>query len=221
MAKPLKVRIGLGTAVQKDESEVRWLISYSDFMMQLVCLFILLYSVSSIDKGKAALVAAYYRAALGLGEPPVREKPGEGDKLQVGDRPLVGGRVGAADVPPGVEYRVQATPSGRLVTFSQPIFQTGSAALAPEVRLALDRAVRDFRPYVGEVAVTAHAGGPPGDALDGDVLRLAQARARAVWEHVTREGFEGALDPRFMTATGRVTTRESEARRVEILLRAT
>jgi flagellar motor protein MotB len=31
--------------------------SYSDFMMQLVCLFILLYSVSSIDTSKAVPLA--------------------------------------------------------------------------------------------------------------------------------------------------------------------
>jgi flagellar motor protein MotB len=46
--------LGGGRAVGKDESQVRWLISYSDFMMQLVCLFVLLYSVSSLDKGKTA-----------------------------------------------------------------------------------------------------------------------------------------------------------------------
>ena len=42
-AKPRKIVIGLPRAAEKDESEVRWLISYSDFMMQLVCLFILLF----------------------------------------------------------------------------------------------------------------------------------------------------------------------------------
>jgi len=43
MAKPRKIVIGAPRSGEKDESEVRWLISYSDFMMQLVCLFILLY----------------------------------------------------------------------------------------------------------------------------------------------------------------------------------
>ena len=47
----------------RDESEVRWLISYSDFMMQLVCLFILLYSVSTMDPAKASAVARVARNA--------------------------------------------------------------------------------------------------------------------------------------------------------------
>jgi chemotaxis protein MotB len=52
----------------KNESEVRWLMSYSDFMMQLVCLFILLYSVSSVDTSKAVPLAQAWRDETGLGE---------------------------------------------------------------------------------------------------------------------------------------------------------
>jgi flagellar motor protein MotB len=55
-------------APEKDESEVRWLMSYSDFMMQLVCLFILLYSVSSVDTSKAVSLAQAWRDETGLGE---------------------------------------------------------------------------------------------------------------------------------------------------------
>ena len=43
MAKPRKLVLGVPPTREKDDSEVRWLMSYSDFMMQLVCLFILLY----------------------------------------------------------------------------------------------------------------------------------------------------------------------------------
>ncbi|MFN3486140.1 MAG: flagellar motor protein MotB, partial [Planctomycetota bacterium] len=46
MARPLKLRVGSGPA--RDETEVRWLISYSDFMMQLVCLFLLLYAATAL-----------------------------------------------------------------------------------------------------------------------------------------------------------------------------
>src|SRR6185295_19445567 len=41
MARLRKIVVGAPRPSEKDESEVRWLISYSDFMMQLVCLFIL------------------------------------------------------------------------------------------------------------------------------------------------------------------------------------
>src|SRR5687767_4398175 len=56
------------TVPEKDETEVRWLMSYSDFMMQLVCLFILLYSVSSIDTSKAVPLAQAWRDEVGISE---------------------------------------------------------------------------------------------------------------------------------------------------------
>lgn len=59
---------GSSASKEKDESEVRWLMSYSDFMMQLVCLFILLYSVSSVDTSKAVPLAQAWRDEAGLGE---------------------------------------------------------------------------------------------------------------------------------------------------------
>src|SRR6185503_4788106 len=107
MAKPRKLVIGAPRSGEKDESEVRWLISYSDFMMQLVCLFILLYSVSFFDKGRMARIAAAYRASVGLGDLAALETKSLGDRLAVGDRPLLGGDLGGGDVPKGVLFRVE------------------------------------------------------------------------------------------------------------------
>jgi flagellar motor protein MotB len=205
--------------VEKDESEVRWLISYSDFMMQLVCLFILLYSVANIDAGKAAQVAAYYRASIGLGDPPVHEKPAPGEKVSVGERPLVGGEVAGADVPADVRHSVQEVPGGWLVTFSEPLFESGSADLPPRVAEALERITAPLRPFVGDVHVTGTAGPDPADALGGDALRLAQARAQAVAERLAREGLSAAFDPRFTVPAGRTTEDAEDSRRARILLK--
>jgi flagellar motor protein MotB len=214
-----KIEVGRGPQLQKDESEVRWLISYSDFMMQLVCLFILLYSVSTHDRGKADLVAGYWRAAVGLGERPLHDQPPDGPHLQVGDAPPAGGRGGPGDVPSAIPHRIRQVRAGWLITFDRPLFETGSPALAAEVRETLDQVALELGAYGGQVEVTAAAGDPPGDVLEGDALKLAQARARAVWEHLSRNGFEGALDPRFMSAAGRQAVEEGEGRRIEILLK--
>ena len=112
MAKLRKLVIGAPRTGEKDETEVRWLISYSDFMMQLVCLFILLYSVSSLDKGRMARVAAAYRASVGIGEAAAYESRSAGDKLAVGDRSLIGGALGGGDLLPGLLYRVETVPGG-------------------------------------------------------------------------------------------------------------
>jgi len=218
VAKPKKISLGGGHAVEKDESEVRWLISYSDFMMQLVCLFILLYSVSSLDKGKMALVSAYYRASIGLGEPPIQEPPSKGAHLAVGDRPLVGAPDGRAEVPPDVNYKVDPVPGGWMVRFDTRVFEPGSAVLSPAVRASLDAIATRFRSYAGTTFVTGFAAPKPDDAVEEAPMKLAQARAEAVVFHLSREGFAGALDPRFLQAAGKVTV-PAEARRFEIFVR--
>jgi chemotaxis protein MotB len=220
MAKPKKLAIGGGHAVEKDESEVRWLISYSDFMMQLVCLFILLYSVSSLDKGKMALVAAYYRASIGLGEPPVHEPPSKGPHLSVGDRPLVGGRQGQGDLPHDATFRVQEVPGGWAVAFDEPLFEPGSSALSERARRALEALGRRFRPYAGMMYVTGYAGGVPPDGAGESALKLAQARALAAAAVLTREGSPESLDPRFLEVAGRETSEEAQSRRLRLYIRA-
>src|SRR5579862_4575938 len=126
MAKLRKIIIGAPRPGEKDESEVRWLISYSDFMMQLVCLFILLYSVSSLDKGRMALVAAAYRASVGIGEVAAYEARSSGDRLAVGDRSLIAGPLGGGDLPSGLKYDIESAPGGIRIVLEAALFQAGS-----------------------------------------------------------------------------------------------
>jgi flagellar motor protein MotB len=186
-------------------------------MMQLVCLFILLYSVSSLDKDKMALVAAYYRASVGLGEPPIHEPASQGRNLAVGDRPLVGGRGGRTEIPPDVQYKVDSVPGGWMVHFDRPIFEPGSAVLAPGIARQIDTIAERFRAYAGQAFVTATAAPEPVDGMDTDPMKLAQARAEAVAARLTRDGAPGAFDPRFLQASGKVVA-AADSRRAEIFV---
>jgi flagellar motor protein MotB len=208
MAKPLKIVIGAPRSADKDESEVRWLISYSDFMMQLVCLFILLYSVSSLDKGRMAQVAAAYRASVGIGEVAAYETRSLGDKLAVGDRSLLGGDLGGGDLPHGLRYRVDEIPGGYRMAFEAPVFDEGEAELSEEGGKALDGIARVLGAYAGLIRVT----GTGSDASDGDPLRLSIARARAAAVRLERAG----LDPRFIASAAGTG---GEPRRILIDLR--
>jgi flagellar motor protein MotB len=208
MAKPLKIVIGARRSGEKDESEVRWLISYSDFMMQLVCLFILLYSVSSLDKGRMARVAAAYRASVGIGDVAAYETRTSGDKLAVGDRSLLGGALGGGDLPQGLRYHVDKVPGGYRVAFDEAIFEAGAAELSDAGGKALDGVARVLGAYAGLIRVT----GAGEDATDGDALQLSISRARAA---AVRLGHAG-LDPRFIASAGGAG---GEPRRVVIDLR--
>lgn len=195
MAKLRKIVVGASRAGEKDESEVRWLISYSDFMMQLVCLFILLYSVSSLDKGRMARVAAAYRASVGIGEVVQYDGRSSGDKLSVGDRSLIGGALGGGDLPPGLRYEVEPVPGGFRIAFQGFLFASGSAELDAKGQEAVDAAARVLRAYAGQAKVTGSGDAGP----DAEALPLAIARARTVADRLERAG----LDPRFLTAAGR------------------
>ena len=195
MAKPRKLVLGVPPTREKDDSEVRWLMSYSDFMMQLVCLFILLYSVSSLDRGRMSRVAAAYRASLGMGELAAQETRSFGDKLAIGDRSLLGGELGGGDLPRDLRYRIEPVAGGFRAAFDAAVFEPGNATLTAPGGDALDASVRVLRAYAGRIVVTASGE----DAPDGDPIRLALARARAVVDRLTRAG----LDPRFLTTAGR------------------
>ena len=211
MAKLRKLVLGAPRTGEKDESEVRWLISYSDFMMQLVCLFILLYSVSFFDKGRMARVAGAYRASVGLGDVAAHETKSKGDHLAVGDRPLLGGELGGGDVPKDVRFRIEPVPGGWRVAFDVPVFEAGSAALTSAGSDALDASARVLRAYAGRTVVTAVGE----DAPEADPLRLALARAAAVAGRLTRAG----VDPRFLTTSGQPLRRGADSQRVTIDLR--
>lgn len=195
MAKPRKLALGAPRGGDRDESEVRWLISYSDFMMQLVCLFILLYSVSSLDRGRMARVAAAYRASVGLGELAAQESKSSGDKLAVGDRALLGGTLPGGDLPKDLRYRIETVPGGLRLTFDARVFDAGSEEPSELGGKALDAAARVLRAYAGAVVVTASAD----DARDADPLRLALARAQSAAARLVKAGVDG----RFVTAAGR------------------
>src|SRR5438093_12697644 len=106
--------LGGHPAREKDESEVRWLISYSDFMMQLVCLFILLFSVSAMDKGKTQAIAQAWRQQVGIEPVPAEIGRASWRERAVGDRPVVPVDQGRADIPAGVRVEVGQVPGGRM-----------------------------------------------------------------------------------------------------------
>ncbi len=204
---------------EADESSVRWLISYSDFMMQLVCLFILLYSVSNMEQGKMSAMVSHYRAHIGLGESPtVPKAPPEG-KPAVSDRSLLGGQLAMGEVPPGLRFQVREVGEGLRVEFDEPIFEVGSFTLSPRAQAVLDDVARTLRSYVGVVSVTGYAASDPADTIEGDAMKLAQTRAEEVAARFTREGFRYALDPRSILSGGSGAAEAAQERRVGIILR--
>src|SRR5579862_8105692 len=195
-----------GAAVRrdKDESEVRWLMSYSDFMMQLVCLFILLYSVSSVDTSKAVPLAQAWRDEVGLGE--VR-LPSTGSKPNV---PLTSVdlnivihelRIMAGRHPGGGSLRLVRSTDGFTLGMGYEMFDRDSDQLNPQGLQAaalMGDLLEPLRERTLSVEIVGHASADEGEALD-----LSLNRAAAMLKRISRPVAPHRVDGIALVAAGR------------------
>ena len=189
---------------EKDESEVRWLISYSDFMMQLVCLFILLYSVSSVDTSKAVPLAQAWRDEAGLGD--VR-LPSFGKKRNV---PLTSVdlnvvihelQIMAGRRPGGGSLRLVRAADGFTLRLAYPMFDRGSDRLNPQGIQAADlmaELLTTLRERLASVDAVGHA-----SADEEGAMYRSLGRAAAVVDRLTRADAPHRLDGVALVAAGR------------------
>jgi len=207
-------RHGHGTgghpAPEKDESEVRWLISYSDFMMQLVCLFILLYSVSATDAGKTSPIAQSWREQVGL-EPinamseSMRESsiPLTMEKLPAVLKDM---QVVLSRYPEGGQIRITPTADGFKLHLFYEMFEEGSGTPSRQGLRILDLAALILKPYerrVKSLEVVGHTASDDADREGGSALRLSLTRAREAYRHVTSKDCLHPLDAGLLMAGGR------------------
>jgi chemotaxis protein MotB len=197
-------------APEKDESEVRWLISYSDFMMQLVCLFILLYSVSATDAGKTTAIAQSWREEQGLQPIAVPSDPARGDSipLTVSMLPSTLKEIQTivSRYPEGGQIRITPAADGFRLQIVHELFEEGSSALTKSGERYLDLAAQVLHPYqygVRSMEIVGHTATGDSEREDGSALRLALARSRAAVRWVTRTGLPSRLDALRLGAAGR------------------
>ncbi len=195
---------GFARAPEKDESEIRWLMSYSDFMMQLVCLFILLYSVSSVDTSKAVPLAQAWRDETGMGE--VR-LPSTGKTPNV---PLTSAdlsttiheiQIMAGRHPAGGSLRVVRSVEGFRLRLSYSMFEKNSERLDARGIQAADLVGSVLQPVMDRLAsveIVGHASVDEGHPED-----LSLARAAAALRRLTRSDALHRLGVEPLRAVGR------------------
>jgi flagellar motor protein MotB len=190
--------------LEKDETEVRWLMSYSDFMMQLVCLFILLYSVSSVDTSKAIPLAQAWRDEVGIGEVKVP------DALKTPNSPLTFAEVPAAiheiqilagRHPGGRALRIFRNPEGFRLQFAYEMFDRGSDRLGAQGTQIADLAAQLLQ-VVQRRGVTFEIVGHSSAEEEGG-LALSLQRAREALRWMTRPELPLRLEQGMLQAAGR------------------
>jgi len=197
------IRLG-STTPEKDETEVRWLMSYSDFMMQLVCLFILLYSVSAIDTSKAVPIAQAWREEVGVGEVRVPQPaPTMNSPLTFAELPAVFHEVQvvAGRHPGGSALRVLRVSDGFRLQFVYEMFERGSERPSKQGLAAADLAALLLQPIQKRVASIEVVGHASADEENGSAVSLERAREAVRW--ITRPESASRLDSGTLRASGR------------------
>ena len=189
---------------EKDESEVRWLMSYSDFMMQLVCLFILLYSVSSVDTSKAVPLAQAWRDEAGLGDvrlPSTGKTPNvplTAVDLNVAIHEL---QIMAGRHPGGGSLRVARSADGFTLQLAYGMFDRGSDRLEAQGIQAADLVADLLLPLkerVASIEIVGHASADEDQALD-----LSLRRAASMLQRLARPEAPSRLTGLAQVAAGR------------------
>jgi flagellar motor protein MotB len=204
--------------------------SYSDFMMQLVCLFILLYSVSSIDTSKAVPLAQAWRDEVGVGEVRVPAAPAAPNTpLTFADLPALMHelQVVAGRHPGGGALRVLRTSDGFRLQFVYEMFERGSDRLSKQGAAAADLGSMLLQPFQKRVASIEVAGHASADEENGQSLSVQRAHEAVRW--ITRAESSVRLDGATLRAAGRAahepaadnaeTSGRALNRRVEFVVR--
>ena len=205
----LRPKSGAGEG-KKDESAVRWLISYADFMMQLVCLFILLFSVSSLEISKISRIARAWRQEAGLEPLLLRNVPPDAEELPLTmeqiPQTLKQIEEEAGRYLLGQQLRLSQTSDGFRMQIVHPLFEEGSSQLTGDGVTSADVAARLLRPYqrrVASIEIVGHTAAGDREVEQGSALRLSMSRARRVYARVTSSDAPWPLEEKGLAAGGR------------------
>src|SRR3954464_3904744 len=140
---------------EEHENHERWLVSYADMVTLLMCLFIVLFAISQVDKAKFAALASGLSQSFGA---PITALPGvtpEGSVLDSLPSP--------ADIEAGVAPQQPATQQQAAPAAAEAAVQR-SRQVAAEAQAAYDRlaAIRD------RIDAALHPAGYAGAGKDPD-----------------------------------------------------
>lgn len=206
------------TKVVKDNAE-RWLLTYADLMNLLLILFILLYTISSVDKEKYKQVAASIRSAFtGTGKIIGEKKPGT-ENILPGDLGIL-----PADNPKAKEMKkmekfkksakefldsnnlnssIEITIEERGVVISikdNLLFASGSAnILSRDTVIKIGKMLKLYMPYK-QIHIEGHTDSDPiKTERFPDNMELSTARANSVLRILKDTA---GIDPKYLSSTG-------------------
>lgn len=190
------------------EGDTKWLLSLSDFYLQLIILFLMMFVVSTIDKGKVSAMVEGIKSRKGITEkqPKIINKHIKRDFL-----PLIMEK--AANLKKG--YLKEIRMGAKNIRVSYEILQGGVKLKLENLQLfnsgedtLLDDAKPIFKEFAKEIAgyhniieIIGYTSAFYEDSIDGDHLLLGFKRAKSVYDFF-KESSEEFIPSQYRLSSG-------------------
>jgi len=195
----------------------RWLVSYADFITVLLALFIVLFSMGSVDIQKYRALAESLKAAIGVGggassivSPGIDKSGGLSNTaenalpapIQVPGIPMqsitsneVANQLSdmLSQTNLGNAISVQNNIEGVFIALSEQItFEQGTSNLTPQAYTILDKIITLIQPMDNQIRVVGHTDNTPTkDEKYNNNWELSLGRALAVIDYMQTKGISG------------------------------
>ncbi len=175
-----------------------WMVTYGDMMSLLLCFFVMLVAMSTINKQQFIEAVKSIQEALGFqdsyGQIPTIT-PSQNSMMERLEKIIIPRRpknIGETDEEglEGREYRVEQVREGLRITGGILEFERGSAKPRPEAIKVVQSMAREIRGHTTKIEVRGHASLEPlpEDSPFADHMELSFARAKALAELLVRFG---------------------------------
>lgn len=177
------------SADKKGEGDTKWLLSLSDFYLQLIILFLMMFIVSNVDKAKTAAMVAGIQKKKGITEkspkvlnkyptknfiPLILEKAPALKKgyLKEVKTPTKNIKISYEVLEGGVKLKLE----------NLQLFNTGEDTLLDEAKLILKELIKELSGYYNVVEIIGYTSAFYEDSIDGDHFLLGYKRAQSVYK---------------------------------------
>ena len=167
-----------------EEGAPAWLVTYGDMITLVLCFFVLLFSISSLEQAQFEEAAGSLRKHLGY--MPEHQTQIKTETVTDVAEPMRGFRW---DVPIiGREARTVQITGNRVTIGGKVAFDEGDWRLKEEIKPILDRLADKLRGTRGRIEVRGHANKDEARGIDD--MDLSYRRARAVRDYLIIRGVE-------------------------------
>lgn len=170
---------------EQEEGSPAWILSYADLTQQLLCMFVLFFSMMKMDVAKAQAVLQAFAPG-----PPTKQAEGDLMTTYPSEHPEIF-TIGAKREGPveGTNLLMQRVNEGMKITIQGTyFFEEGQSEISENMKKMLKKIAEEFlrgRPNVVEIrGFTSTA---PGDSINGDYYLLSYWRAKNTADFFTAD----------------------------------